>query len=171
MLTGIVQEVINNGIGKGSGLRVDGVKYGAYDPVKTGFGNNEIQMGDEVTFEWSQRGQYKNIMGRVTKTGNTGTPAPASASPKPQGRSGGKGYSRGVFPIPVDDMQRSIIRQNSVTNAVAIVTKFEGDDVVDAETAAKRVIEVAQILEEYSAGDIDARMVEEATKQLQVTNE
>lgn len=167
MITGIVQEVINNGVGKGSGIRVDGSKYGCFDPVKSGV--DVIAVGDEVQFEWTQKGQYKNIQGRVNKTGLTGTPVPVEPS-----SSGGKkswGGNKGVFPVPALDGQRSIIRQNSVTNAVNLFKHTTDTNAIDNQEAAEAVIEIARIFEEYSSGDDVEKLANEAIAQMNATDE
>ena len=158
-ITGIVQEVNNNGMGKGSNVVVNGQKYGCYDPVKTGI--DIVAVGDEVSFDWAQKGQYINIMGRVNKTGNTGVPTPAPVVTAPKAAGGNKGGwgNKGVFPVPALDGQRSIIRQNSVTNAVNLIVGsnepaplIEGLDMVDL---AEYTIKVAKVFEAYSTGDLD----------------
>lgn len=165
-LTGIVQEVINIGVGKGSGLKIDGKKYGCFDPVKTGL--DLIAVGDEVSFEWSQKGQYSNINGKVTKTGNTGTPAasPAPSASKPH--SGGNGDF--VFPIPALNYQRSVVRRDAVTQAVALVNNFEGDfDGMTVDQVAEGVVTVARIFEEYATGDDVEKLANEAIAKMNET--
>ena len=165
-ITGIVQEVNNNGLAKGSNIVVNGQKYGCYDPVKTGI--DIVNAGDEVTFAWAQKGSYINIMGSVTKTGNTGAVpmAAAAASPKAAGGGSKGGWgNKGVFPVPALDGQRSIIRQNSVTNAVNLIGHYDSFDGNLMETAAQ-VIEVAKVFEAFSSGDMDEAEAEAAVAAL-----
>lgn len=166
-ITGIVQEVNNIGLGKGSNIVINGQKYGAYDPVKAGI--DTVKVGDEVTLNYAQKGQYTNILGQLAKTGVTGTPQPMPQQSNSGGtyKGGSKGGwgSKGVFPIPKTDGQRSIIRQNSITNAVKMISEcgFKQDTLQATATLA---IEIAQIFEDYSAGDIDERLANEAVAQL-----
>lgn len=171
MLTGIVQEVINNGVGKGSGLKIDNLKYGVFDPVKSGL--DVIAVGDEVTFNWSQKGQYKNIQGAITKTGNTGTPAPTASGPSSGWKvsGGNKGGGR-PFPIPALDGQRSIVRQNALGHSTSLITSLVSDgryESYDAETIAEHIVGVARIFEEYSCGDDAEKAANEAIAKMQAT--
>jgi hypothetical protein len=163
-ITGIVQEVNNIGLGKGSNIVINGQKYGAYDPVKAGI--DQVRVGDEVSLNYAQKGQYTNILGQITKTGVTGTPQPVTFTGNLNSKGSPKGaWSKGVFPIPKTDGQRSIIRQNSVTNAVKMVSECSFHQPTPEDTA-KLVIEIAQIFEDYSAGDIDERLANEAVAKL-----
>ncbi len=169
MLTGIVQEVINVGVGKGSGLKIDGHKYGCFDPVKTGL--DIVAIGDEVTFDWVQKGQYKNINGGITKTGNTGVPqaAPASNS-KSGGNAGGGDF---VFPIPALNYQRSVVRRDALTQAVAMLTGSQEDQFkgYSPDQSAALVIEIARTFEEYATGDDVEKAANEAIAAMNAATE
>jgi hypothetical protein len=154
-ITGIVQEVNNRGLAKGSNILVIGMKYGCYDPVKSGI--DMLQAGQEVTFTAEQKGQYTNINGRATPTGNTGVvqaPAPTPVTPPaafvPKNTGG-----QWQFPIPPLDYQRSVVRRDSVTAAAAIVDGYcsgcEND--MDLGTRITYVLSTAKRFEEYSCGD------------------
>lgn len=163
---GVVEEMVNKGkAGGGSFIRVGGHKYGAYDPQESGF--DSIEVGDSVSFRYNEKPApggivYKNIAGKVTKM-KDGLPAAAigdlAAAPAAP-RSGG-GFSRGSFPVPITDGSRSIIRQNSITNAVAIVDMIPKTN-DNPEDIAVQVVGVARILEAYSSGDMDAEEAEAA---------
>jgi hypothetical protein len=169
MLTGIVQEVINNGVGKGSGLKIDGHKYGCFDPVKTGL--DLVAVGDEVTFDWVQKGQYKNINGGITKTGNTGTP---TASPSPKANTGG-GTSGGgdfQFPIPALNYQRSVVRRDAVTQAVNLIARLTpADHTLDLDPLADLAIQIARKFEEYETGDDVEKAANEAIAKMNAATE
>ncbi len=159
MLTGIISEVINNGVGKGSGVKIDGKKYGCFDPVKTGL--DIVNVGDEVTFDWVQKGQYNNINGRINKTGNTGAPQVAvPPAPSTGGYSGG-GNSDFQFPIPALNYQRSVVRRDCVTQAVALLATY-GEPSVDPDQTAEIVIAIARLFEEYETGDDVEKLANEA---------
>lgn len=157
-LTGIVQEVINLGVGKGSGVKIDGHKYGCFDPVKAGV--DIVAVGDEVTFDWVQKGQYKNINGAVGKTGNTGTPA---AAPAPEASSGGGGKGDFVFPIPALNYQRSVVRRDSVAQSVQLIARLTpADKNLDFDHVSDIVVVIARKFEEYSTGDDVEKLANEA---------
>lgn len=158
-VTGFVVEKNNIGVGKGSNIVLsDGKKYGLYDPAPF----NELSVGDEVQFEFTQKGQYTNIKGGITKTGKT-NPNAAAEAPAPKASAGG--WNKGQFPIGNRDHARSIVRQNSITNAVNFASHFvkgaTPDDIVD----------IAKVFEAYSCGDIEAEAAESAIKQMKQTAE
>lgn len=145
-IRGIVEEVINNGKGKGSGIRIEGKKYGVYDPADAGL--DTVTVGSEVSFRFNEKSgsggvTYKNIAGKittVTSAGTTPTHVPNNANTVSLGR------------------DRAIIRQNALTNAVKVVTTFlpsEGNDIVD------ECIKIAMRFEEYTSGDLDQKILKE----------
>lgn len=154
-LVGVVEEVINNGTGKGSGLRVGGKKYGVYDPVASRL--NTINVGDNVSFRYTEKPGsggvvYKNVQGVITVTTATPTVTENTNTSPAQ-----KVYSRGKFPIDPRDGQRSIIRQNALTNArelwvdmLGVVSDTEGKDM---EKLVEDIIDTARRFESYTAGD------------------
>ena len=172
-VTGVLEDVVDNGKGKGSHIRVGGYKYGVYDPADAGLA--DLTTGDSVSFRYKETTKdtitYKNIIGRVTKMTSPVSAATSPAAPT-------KGNFGRVFPVPVTHGDRSIIRQNSVTNATHILTailaqkpaaKSAGsweDTVSQAESVAEAVTNVARILEAYSAGDADLAEVEAAIKEV-----
>ena len=166
-VTGIIEEVVNNGVGKGSGIVVQGIKYGAYDPAKHGL--HACQVGMEVSFVWKENKQYKNLVGMVVPTGNRGAAIPVAADIGTtavmgvnQGSPAPKSYRMGSFPIDPLDGQRSIIRQNSMTNAVNFVTGHfasGGDNGVELEDRYEMVLDMAKHFESFSAGDSDTQAV------------
>lgn len=166
-VTGVVEEVIGD-----KKIKVGGLSYSAFDGKAAGI--PDLTVGDSVSFQYTEKEgngkfagvMFKNIKGRVTKM-TTPLPATASATAVTTGRFGNKG----VFPVPVTDGSRSIIRQNSVTNATAIMTAILGeqtktakweDKMAQAEAIANAVVDVARILESYSAGDVDLEEAERA---------
>jgi hypothetical protein len=72
------------------------------------------------------------------------------------------------FPIPLLHGDRAIIRQNALTNAreavVALFTVSPAGPMPDDVDFAKRIISMASIFEEYSAGDIERRAAEKGTE-------
>ena len=165
--TGIVQEVSTKdvktrfGVKNTYSMKVDNVWY------KTGFKRPTCNVGDSVSFDYTE-GQYgKDIdLNSLKTTANNTPPAmPASVVAVPvTGRPpASTGYgSKGVFPIPALDGQRAIVRQNAVTNARELVCHFMSDDttsVADMNNKIAEVIRVARKLEAYSCGDTDLEEV------------
>ena len=132
-IVGIVEEVINNGKGKGSGVRINGSKYGVYDPAAANM--DAIEVGMNVSLRYTEKDggggvKYKNVQGRITPVKGD---VAATAPPAPAGG--------GV----VGGREQAIIRQNALTNAVnyAIAKDLDGTDTV---------IRIAQEFEEYTSG-------------------
>jgi hypothetical protein len=131
---------------------------------KTGF-KEEVRVGDCISFDYMP-GTYGNEVN--VKTIVKGAAAPAATPTPAAHKQETKVYpigNKGVFPIPALDGQRSIVRQNALTNArelfvgtmppiVATATKKE------LEMMAQRIIGVAKIFEGYTAGDTDLEEVE-----------
>jgi hypothetical protein len=125
-------------------FQVDGVWY------KTGFKKGKFSKGDTITFTYVE-GPYGNDVD-VASISTGGASAPAASAAKPAYTGGGKG----VFPIPALDGQRSIVRQNALTNARELWVAQEstsGDSVKDQ---AFEIIAIARIFEAYACGDLDA---------------
>lgn len=112
---------------------------------KLGFKPAPFAKGDTVEFEASS-GAYGMEVDfpsiRVISKGD-GSSAPSSG--------GGRGAPRGAFPIAPNDGQRSIIRQNAVTNAREIVAATKSYE--SADEMLDEVIRIAQKIELYTTGD------------------
>ena len=125
-----------------------------------------VEKGDEVEFDDGGKAYVREL--KVTKAGG-GAPT-GGGSPMASKGAGGTGYARGVFPLAANDGSRSIVRQNSITNAVALYNKLrEGSPVEDEESAAYSVINIARIFEKYSSGDLDAELTAQIDKTFTVT--
>lgn len=143
-------------------FKVDGEWYG------NGF-SVVPSKGTAVEFEWEDT-QYgrKTVKGTLQRT--DGGTSPSTGSGGSNGKNLGKSVSsgKGVFPIPVDDGQRSIIRQNAVTNANALILNYYGpkfyEEFDSFEDAQRALIETARYIETYTTGDADkAAAVQKAT--------
>lgn len=130
----------------GYGILVDGNWYNSKYEIKA-------EKGDEVSFEDGGKTYCQKL--KVINGGGGST----SAS-KPAGKTH---FSKGVFPIPANDGQRAILRQNALTNSVNLFChNTEGTlEDIDSETIQK-IVEVARAFEAFTAGDID----KEAAKQM-----
>lgn len=91
----------------------------------------------------------------ATPVGDYGQMAKAAAAPA----AGAGRYSEKVFPVPKTHGDRSIIRQNALTNARELVSILLTDsDKLSDEDIANRVITMAYRFEEYSSGDRELNM-------------
>lgn len=122
------------------------------DWYKTGFKDPMVAEGQGVEFSYTEGTYGKEIdLSTLKKTAGV---APSAAPKAATSSSGGGGYSRGVFPIPALDGQRSIIRQNALTNARELYQQGK-KEVVMTGTAAEEIIALARKFEAYTAGDLD----------------
>jgi hypothetical protein len=128
-----------------------------------GFKNPNVKAGDEVEFEFTS-GKYGAEARFETLKIKPGAGGGAASAAAPAAR-GGYGRPEKVFPIPLLHGDRSIIRQNSVTNAVNLLvhTKLAAG-VTDVDKFAALVVDVARRFEAYSAGDIE-RLAAEAPQE------
>lgn len=130
-----------------------------------------INRGDVVSFEYAVKGQWKNIRGAIEihtggqVDGQVPASQPSAASQDlPPHYMIARGYMNKVqvFPIPVDHPDRAIVRQNSVTNATALVVGMGyAPDETDVMDRAQEVLEIAVVFEKYSTGQLE---MEEALK-------
>ena len=151
IVTGTV-EGFNTKFGKYSVL-VNGTWYG----TKEEWAKVKPVNGDVVEFDDGGAKYTKNM--RVVTSGGSAAPSGGGSAPaKPSG-----GYSRGSFPIGLEDGQRSIIRQNALTNARELVSKTVGLE-FDPSATVELIIDIAREFEAYTAGDIE-RYEAEAKKE------
>ena len=155
------------------GLMIAGNWYSSFNAF------SGITKGDVVSFNFAEKGQWKNIKGPIEKvTGvavGDATASPVSAQPSPASQELpphymiARGYMNKVqmFPIPFDHPDRAIVRQNSLTNAVNLMSEFGTKGIVPKE-AASQSLEIASIFENYSTGQLEMgeaeRMIAEVTK-------
>lgn len=144
----------------GKSIQVNGDWYGCFDPVDL----NHVNRGDTVTLNWkpSKCGRFKNIVGKPKVGG--GAAAPAAPASGGQANNGGGYRPQGrTFPVAPLAPERTINRQNALTNAVAYFTGvYEGDGKISAED----VVRTARIFEAYTCGDVDAEEAEAAMNEL-----
>ena len=113
---------------------IDGDKYSG------GFKKWGAGEGDEVVITFDQTPQgYRNITG-LSKVAS----APKSDS---DSGAGGTSYGKNTFPMAPDAPQRSINRQNALTNAV----KYHEGSAVPVEI----ILNTAREFEAYTTGDTD----------------
>ena len=111
--------------------------------------------GDEVSFDDGGKAYVKDLS--IVSAGK-GAAAVSTASAAGKAVAGG-GYSRGVFPVPGNDGSRSIIRQNSITNAtVPVTTMISNKMIKESDSLVSTIIGIAREFEKYSSGDIDVEL-------------
>jgi len=154
---GIVEEVMNNGKAKGSGLRVGGLKYGVFDPVDQGL--DKVNEGDNVSFRFIEKDSggkwpYKNIQGKITKVAGT-----VAATPTAEAPTGGKRWrnngEEGGFPIHQRAYERALDRRNALNAAVDLANSGCLDDVMvkmKTDEIVAEVIRIAREFEDYTTG-------------------
>jgi hypothetical protein len=128
------------------GIKVNGEWYAAFASSQL----KGIEWKDEVTFQVAtteKNGKtYKNIKGDVEKAGGGSSTTAPSASPAVMA-------AAAVWPQPVDARSRSIIRQNSMSNAVKYAAAF----MQDGGASPDDVVAVARVFEAYCTGESDSR--------------
>jgi hypothetical protein len=143
------------------GVLVNGTWYS----TKMEWAKCKPNKGDQVEFDDGGGKFTKNM--RVVSAGSPPSPSSSGTTSAPA-KSGG--YSRGSFPIGLEDGQRSIIRQNALTNARELIgltlMTVEG---FNPETVAASVIALAREFEAYTAGDIERRIAEDMAEEFSVS--
>jgi len=168
-VSGVVQNVYQDGtIATRFGEKplfkvvVDGQEY------KHAFKKPAFGSGDYVSFD-VKSGYPRDIDDKTVKVGagadhSSSSPttgdAPTSATGTPSGR---KMYpkSQGVFPVPVDHPDRSVIRQNSLTQAREVVLNNRHFCELGVDEHVDEIVRIAHKFERYSAGDEIAEAMEE----------
>lgn len=116
---------------------------------KLGFKPAPFAKGDTIEFEATSGAYGMEVDFPSIRVINKG-----DGSSAPSGGGGRGAPSRGAFPIAPNDGQRSIIRQNAVTNAREIL--FAHRDLAsfkDIDEVLDEVIRIAQKIELYTTGD------------------
>jgi hypothetical protein len=151
IIENIVDKEVNTKFGpkKAYSVFANGERYGY------GFKKPTFSIGDEVDFQFTDSTYGKQVdekSVRLLSKGNP-TPPPSTSATAPSKPSYG---SPKVFPIPALHGDRAIVRQNSVTNAVKLITdSVHSTDEADWEELADMAIAIARKFEAYSCGDLD----------------
>ena len=119
------------------------------DWYKCGFKKPSIKEGDEITFTHTEGAYGKEVDVASISVAGGSAPAPRAAVPTAVPKVG--------FPIAALDGQRSIIRQNCVTNARETFVAAHGGKPfpMDADVIAATIIDLARKFEAYATGDLD----------------
>jgi len=148
-------------------------KYGTYGLLVNGKWHNskfeiKCNKGDEVQFEDGDK-NYVNKLKVVSSGGGASVAGSGSGTSAPVRATG----ARGGFPIGPLDGQRSIIRQNAVTNANnMLATALQHNELIakkfakvpNVATVAESLIEAAKMIEAYTTGDADTAEAEAKVK-------
>jgi hypothetical protein len=151
IIENITEKEVNTKFGpkKAYSVSANGERYGY------GFKKPTFSIGDEVDFQFTENTYGKNVdlaSVRLLVKG-TGAATPSTATTAPPKPSYG---SPKVFPIPALHGDRAIVRQNSLTNAVKLITdSVVKTDKADFEDMADFAISIARKFEAYSCGDLD----------------
>lgn len=160
--TGTVQSITNKSITTKLGIKpVYSAQVGG-QWFDFGFKKPTFNVGDNVTFEYTD-GTFgkKADPASVSVAGGT-LPAPKSAMLP--------SYNGKAFPVPALHPDRSIVRQNSVTNARELVssagTFYDSGEPTEFKVnswdeAADIIIKLARKFEAYSCGDLDVERAKE----------
>jgi hypothetical protein len=160
-VTGVVQ-AMSNKFDKFSILLDNDVWYSSKFDIS-------CNKGDTVLFEDGGK-KYCQRLKVVTEGAGGSTHAVTPRASTSGGGGGGTTAARiAGFPVPLDTKDRSIVRQNSLTHATAVVLKayVENDTYAKPDDLARLVVETARIFEDYSCGDSDG----EAARKLLDANE
>jgi hypothetical protein len=131
-----------------------------------GFKKPTFKVGDNVAFNASEGKYGPEVDVATVRLLGSGAAAPAPSGEAPAAAPARTyGAPAKVFPVPKTHGDRSIIRQNALTNAresivalaVAGKEKFDSDEVL-----AAKIISLAKQFESYTSGDLDAFMPETA---------
>jgi hypothetical protein len=151
IIENITEKEVNTKFGpkKAYSVSANGERFGY------GFKKPTFSIGDEVDFQFTENTYGKNVdlaSVRLLSKGNP-TPPPSTSTTAPSKPSYG---SPKVFPIPALHGDRAIVRQNSISNAVKLITdSVKPTDKSNWESLANEAIEIARMFEAYSCGDLD----------------
>ena len=147
-VTGVI-EATTDKFGKFNVL-MDNGKWYSTNPERAP--NPRPVKGQTITFDSGSTGKYLNSV-RI----EGGAPAPASKPASSSSGSYSANSSARTFPVAPLAPERTINRQNALTNAVAFYAHF------DEAVTPDNVIEVARKFEAYTTGDLD---LEEAKREM-----
>jgi hypothetical protein len=151
IIENITEKEVNTKFGpkKAYSVSANGERYGY------GFKKPTFSIGDEVDFQFTENTYGKNVDLASVRllTKGTSAPPPMTATTAPPKPSYG---APKVFPIPALHGDRAIVRQNSISNAVKLITdSVKPTDKSNWESLANEAINIARMFEAYSCGDLD----------------
>lgn len=124
-----------------------------------GFKKPTFKIGDTIDFQFTENTYGKNVDLTSVRLLSKGEGAPAPSTPPVVASKPSYGAPAKVFPIPPLHGDRAIVRQNSITNAVKLVSDTP-TDMMSLEERAEKAIQIARMFEAYSCGDLDLAAAE-----------
>lgn len=154
---------------RGNAFMIGGERYSAFKSASL----SGAQPGDRVSFLYDEKAGsgvhegkvFRNIRGSVSIVEKASGPS-TTVAPKLSETKMAPKY-RGGFPVPPDDYQRAIIRQNAVTNAIAFL-ELAPPKKEDPSVLIENVLRIAKAIEKYTSGDADRETVEAITASMSV---
>lgn len=144
-LTGTREVDTRNGKKDTYSFKVNGTWY------KTGFKNPGVSKGQIVSFDYTPGKWGNDVDVASIVIGGSATPPPPNSVQAPA-----KPFRNGGFPIDPLDGQRSILRQNAVTNAREIVALSSVEcESMSVEHLLSLILTTAKHIEAYTSGDDD----------------
>jgi hypothetical protein len=123
-------------------FEIDDVWYSAFKASWMG----EAQSGDTVEFEYTEKGDFKNISEGTLKVTEQ---KPAGGGGNKGGGGKGGGYSKGEFrSVP------QLVRTDAVNQALKVI-EVQGAQYANEKTALKAVLYLANVIAAYVDGHID----------------
>lgn len=151
-IDGVVTKIYENEVKTKFGLKKSyRVALDTSDRVSCGFKKPDFREGDAVSFAVKDD-EYKTMVSYAVKSSAPAAAPVAGSASAPAARAVGK-----PFPIPPLHGDRSIVRQNALTNARSMFEAIPATTSMEAVMdVAELIINVARRFEAYSCGDIDA---------------
>lgn len=169
-VSGVVKGVYSKDITTRFGLRktwdilLDNGQY-----YKNGFKKPSVEIGDSVTIDF-EVGKYGNEIKNMSSGAGTACAVGATKPEVSLNSNSGKYMKNTVtpFPVPPDHGDRSIIRQNSLTNARELVQSYFAGHSISFDDEVQKIIETAYKFEEYSSGDREVKAADAITNKNKV---
>ena len=116
------------------------------------------EKGDVVEFDDGGRNYIKKLK---VISGAVPSSTPSTSPKAPVSSSGGR-----TFPVGVTAPERTINRQNALTNAVALMSQYPVTEADDIMLNAQTVIDIARKFESYTTGDLDLEEAKAALEEM-----
>lgn len=132
-----------------------------------GFKKPVFKVGDSLDFQYTDGSYGKSVdvaTVRLAASAPAGGTVTSSAMTPPAAGRAYSGPPAKVFPVPATHGDRSIIRQNALTNAREVFVAAHGSVLPwEPDAIAKSIIALAKNFEMYTAGDLDEFVKETGT--------
>lgn len=143
----------------GKALKIGNDWYSAFKASQIG----TVKAGDAVSFEYIEKGEWKNIKGSVSiNSPSTTAVTYSNARPTVVPNTNRNPYAAAEFPVSGTDPVRRLIRQAALEEAI----KISSFDSVSIEDRVTETLRAAKLFEAYIAGDNEAKEVEDILKEM-----